>query len=190
MSTLKDMIITRILKGEISFNDRLVMLGNSRLNLFRKAPCCPNCKTQQVQCIKRTMLAKWRCRHCKQVFIHEPLEIGDNTVVINIKLLIKLSGDWYDDNYFDLYLPNSGIVVGTDWKTHTFKPHSLVVDKEAINWIDEVFLIKMRYTDNTLEYELEDIDYEHLGDIIGYDILLIGISTITLQDGRRLIGKA
>ncbi len=35
-------------------------------------PNCPECGTDQVQLIKRSPPAGWKCRHCDHKFTHEP----------------------------------------------------------------------------------------------------------------------
>lgn len=44
-----------------------------RERVCKHAPECPKCRTKQVQIIDCRPLAKWKCRHCKHTWRHEPL---------------------------------------------------------------------------------------------------------------------
>lgn len=52
---------------------KALVLVNRRTRLCNKAPVCPKCNTKQIQLINSNLLAKWKCRFCKHIFIHEPL---------------------------------------------------------------------------------------------------------------------
>lgn len=42
--------------------------SENREKLYKNAPVCPKCETNQVQLIDSNSPAEWRCRHCKTRF--------------------------------------------------------------------------------------------------------------------------
>ena len=53
---------------------KVKQLVRRRLRLCSQAPSCVCCRTKQVQLWDASMLAKWKCRQCKRVFVHEPIQ--------------------------------------------------------------------------------------------------------------------
>lgn len=65
--------------GKIGFSDNIIelalALSKRRMRICKQAPCCPECKTQQVQIIDCEPLVTWKCRHCKHTWRYEPLVV-------------------------------------------------------------------------------------------------------------------
>jgi transposase-like protein len=56
----------------------LAAIAQRDAHLYRAAPNCPNCDSEQVQIKSRDFPARWKCRSCFVYFNHEPAVNGQD----------------------------------------------------------------------------------------------------------------